>query len=247
MTESQALQIDEKNGSKESLLEAAEALFSERGYEGVSTRELADRAGVNLGAIQYHFGSKGKLFIETVHRMMRRSACACGSALSPTRVTTPEHTADHIGKLIKELMTYLLRPSGPQGCRVMFRETFTRMSNDHDMFQALVSSVVNEFTRPSHQSLVEVLRVLLRDRHAHYNIHASALSIVGQCFFYATHQPFIERLLNHSIVESPQFDSFVDHIVQFSLRALGCNEELVVRGVVAAQNHQLSLKQGMAI
>ena len=247
MTETQPVQLDEKNASKEALLAAAETLFSERGYEGVSTRELADTAGVNLGAIQYHFGSKGKLFIETVHRMMRRSACACGSSLIPAKVTTPENAADHIGKLIKEFMSYLLRPRGPQGCRVMFRETFTRMSNDHEMFQALVSSVVNEFTRPSHQSLVEVLRVLLRGRHIHHNIHASALSIVGQCFFYATHQPFIERLLNHSIVESPQFDTFVDHIVQFSLRALGCEDSLVLRGVTAARNHQLSFEQGIAL
>ena len=50
--------------ARETLLKVATKLFIERGYNGVSTRELAEAADVNLGAIQYHFGSKAKLFVE---------------------------------------------------------------------------------------------------------------------------------------------------------------------------------------
>ena len=40
------------------ILEAALEMFATVGYEGTSTRHLAERAGVNLPAIQYYFGSK---------------------------------------------------------------------------------------------------------------------------------------------------------------------------------------------
>jgi AcrR family transcriptional regulator len=44
------------------ILEAALEMFAVHGYEGASTRLLAERAGVNLPAIQYYFGSKEGLY-----------------------------------------------------------------------------------------------------------------------------------------------------------------------------------------
>ena len=48
--------------TKAKLLKTAARLFASRGTEGVSTRELAGQAGVNLCAISYYFGSKQKLY-----------------------------------------------------------------------------------------------------------------------------------------------------------------------------------------
>ncbi len=53
------------------LLDTAERLFGELGYDGVGMRLLADEAGVNLGAATYHFGSKEKLYIEAFMRRFR--------------------------------------------------------------------------------------------------------------------------------------------------------------------------------
>jgi TetR/AcrR family transcriptional regulator, regulator of cefoperazone and chloramphenicol sensitivity len=47
---------------REKLLVAATALFSEQGPDSVSTRQLAQAAGVNLSAITYHFGGKDALY-----------------------------------------------------------------------------------------------------------------------------------------------------------------------------------------
>lgn len=58
-------------GTTDRLLDAAERLFAEHGYEGVGMRQLADEARVNLGAATYHFGSKAALFIETFMRRVR--------------------------------------------------------------------------------------------------------------------------------------------------------------------------------
>jgi AcrR family transcriptional regulator len=47
--------------TKAALLAAAKQLIGERGYAGVTVRELAATAGANVGAINYHFGSREKL------------------------------------------------------------------------------------------------------------------------------------------------------------------------------------------
>lgn len=43
------------------IIEAAEKLFSEKGFNGTSVRDIAEHAGVNLAMISYYFGSKEKL------------------------------------------------------------------------------------------------------------------------------------------------------------------------------------------
>ena len=53
------------------LLDTAERLFGELGYDGVGMRMLADEAKVNLGAATYHYGSKEALYIETFMRGFR--------------------------------------------------------------------------------------------------------------------------------------------------------------------------------
>jgi AcrR family transcriptional regulator len=49
--------------SREKLLEAAIDLFGQRGFDGVSTREIAARAGVNISGIAYQFGGKEDLYL----------------------------------------------------------------------------------------------------------------------------------------------------------------------------------------
>ena len=53
--------------TKDRILGAAEVLFAQRGFDGASLRQLTAAAGVNLAAVNYHFGSKEKL-VEQVFR-----------------------------------------------------------------------------------------------------------------------------------------------------------------------------------
>ncbi|WP_301922077.1 TetR/AcrR family transcriptional regulator [Ferruginibacter sp.] len=43
------------------IIETAERLFSEKGFDGTSVRDIADEAGINVAMISYYFGSKEKL------------------------------------------------------------------------------------------------------------------------------------------------------------------------------------------
>lgn len=51
----------EFNDKQIQIIETAEQLFSERGFDGTSVRDIADEAGVNVAMISYYFGSKEKL------------------------------------------------------------------------------------------------------------------------------------------------------------------------------------------
>ncbi|HYW43467.1 MAG TPA: TetR/AcrR family transcriptional regulator [Bryobacteraceae bacterium] len=54
--------------TKERLLETAQRLFGQQGYDATSLRHIIAEAGVNLAAIHYHFGSKEELLDEIIQR-----------------------------------------------------------------------------------------------------------------------------------------------------------------------------------
>jgi AcrR family transcriptional regulator len=56
--------------TKDRILDAAEALFMEHGFEATSLRSITAAAGVNLAAVNYHFGSKEELFQAVLTRRL---------------------------------------------------------------------------------------------------------------------------------------------------------------------------------
>ncbi len=60
--------LDSPQDAAESLLDAAEAEFSENGFHGTTTRAIAAGAGVNAALLHYYFGSKEQLFARVVER-----------------------------------------------------------------------------------------------------------------------------------------------------------------------------------
>jgi AcrR family transcriptional regulator len=56
--------------TKTRILDAAELLFTEHGFEATSLRQLTSAASVNLAAVNYHFGSKEELFQAVLTRRL---------------------------------------------------------------------------------------------------------------------------------------------------------------------------------
>jgi AcrR family transcriptional regulator len=56
--------------TKSRIIDAAEQLFMEHGFEATSLRSLTAAAGVNLAAVNYHFGSKEELFQAVLTRRL---------------------------------------------------------------------------------------------------------------------------------------------------------------------------------
>jgi TetR/AcrR family transcriptional regulator len=59
-------------GAEDGLLDAAERLLVEAGYAGVTTRRLAEEAGVNHGLVHYYFGSIEHVLLRTLERFTER-------------------------------------------------------------------------------------------------------------------------------------------------------------------------------
>lgn len=57
--------------TRERILNAAELLFVEQGFEATSLRQITSKAGANLAAVNYHFGSKEALVREVFERRLR--------------------------------------------------------------------------------------------------------------------------------------------------------------------------------
>jgi len=58
----------EKIDKKDHILDVAERIFSEKGFDGASTRLISGEAGVNMAMLNYYFGSKEGLFLAIFER-----------------------------------------------------------------------------------------------------------------------------------------------------------------------------------
>jgi len=67
--------------TKNKILDAAEYLFADKGFNGTSLREITSQAEVNLAAVNYHFGSKKELIKAVMSRYMNELSPRLESSL----------------------------------------------------------------------------------------------------------------------------------------------------------------------
>src|ERR1700710_269119 len=60
----------DKIDKKDHILDVAERVFSELGFDGASTRTISGEAGVNMAMLNYYFGSKEGLFLAVFERKL---------------------------------------------------------------------------------------------------------------------------------------------------------------------------------
>lgn len=63
------LRAQQREDTRNRIVEVAAATFAERGFRAASTRDIADRAGVTQGLVTYHFGSKVALWKAAADRI----------------------------------------------------------------------------------------------------------------------------------------------------------------------------------
>jgi len=61
-----------RSAAESALLDAAERLLVDAGYSGITTRKLAEEAGVNHGLVHYYFGSIETVFVRALERFTER-------------------------------------------------------------------------------------------------------------------------------------------------------------------------------
>ncbi len=93
---------------RESILDAATAVFGERGYFGATTDAVARVAGVSQPYVVRMFGTKEALFLEVLHRALAKLMATFRTALVDT-VRLPDGVVEHprvrIGRAYAELLS----------------------------------------------------------------------------------------------------------------------------------------------
>jgi len=68
------LQARDNQATKERLLQVATALFAQKGFHGVSTREITQQARANLSSLYFHWRSKENLYLAAYRDLFQRLA-----------------------------------------------------------------------------------------------------------------------------------------------------------------------------
>jgi len=100
------------------ILETALDLFAAQGYEGASTRQIAEGAGVNLPAIQYYFGNKEGLYRAIIDDITAETDRQMASVAPCVRAAldAPDASREQLAALLGEILeTFVgLATSGAQ-------------------------------------------------------------------------------------------------------------------------------------
>src|SRR5579875_618397 len=194
---------------RERLLEAAGEIFAEKGFKGATVRDIIDRAGVNIAAVNYYFRDKKSLYIETVKH------AACGESEDAHLAWAPgTPPAEKLRDLIRFQLLKLLDPSRPAWLSRLIMRELTQPS-------AACAELVREYIEPRSKVLLGILRELLPPGTPRRKLYLTAFSIVGQCHFYCSHKPIIRLLLGEDEYQRLDPATLAEHITQFTLRALG--------------------------
>ncbi|GLQ98877.1 TetR/AcrR family transcriptional regulator [Dyella mobilis] len=122
-----ALPVNSSASTKERILTAAEALFAQRGFEAASLRQLTAAAGVNLAAVNYHFGSKDNLVEEVFKRRLDQLNNRRLAALKQVTAQSETTLEDVLGAFIRPALD--LSHDGGGG---LFMRVLARAFAEHD-------------------------------------------------------------------------------------------------------------------
>ncbi|HLY11890.1 MAG TPA: CerR family C-terminal domain-containing protein [Planctomycetota bacterium] len=204
---------DPTSDTRERLLEAGGAVFSESGFRAATVRDIVSRAGANLAAVNYHFGDKEGLYAAVLQHYAKQSL-----AKHPPLGGLPPDAS--LEEQLHAFVRSFLRRVLDQGEQAVHGKMMAR-----EMIEptAALAGIVDQMIRPLYGRLCALVRALAGPEVTGPQVERAAKSIVGQCLFYKHCAPVI-RLLDGRHPELHDIEAITDHIVSFSaagIRGLG--------------------------
>ena len=198
--------------TKARVLRAATELFAERGFHGTKVRDIAARAGANVAAGHYHFGSKRDLYVEVLRACfaeIRGMITRSGLQHTPATLARMSRAAleDLIEKRMALMLTTLLGPPPSAHGTLMLREML-------DPSDAL-PIVVAEFVEPMIAEVGQIVR-RLAPRLDDERLRWCVASIMGQALFYRATLPATLRVFGLTAVSPAYVRRLAAHIGGFS-------------------------------
>ncbi len=198
------------DSTRDRILLTAGPIFASKGYRPTTVREICEQANVNIASINYYFGDKQKLYIETVvmAREMRVQQVPYPNWKEHTSAETKLH--DFVSLLLKRLVAM---KDEPWQVRLLMREILQPTE--------ACRHLVEEYFRPFFETLCSVVDELVGIRLADYQRNQIGFSIIGQCLYYRFSADVTSMMIDEDQF-ADHFDqaSLADHISDFSLGAI---------------------------
>jgi AcrR family transcriptional regulator len=196
-----------KDETRRRILAAAGEVFSERGFDGATIREIVRRAHVNLAAVNYHFSDKEELYVSLFcpgpfAEEMKQKVAEAGK--SPRA---------RLEAFIAAFLFHLLGEGRPNWVgKLMAREMV-------EPTRAL-DKVVEDMIRPIFSALREILSELMDAAEDSRTVRDVGASVVGQCLFYKHSEAVIRRLYPEIQYDERTIAGIAGHVMLFSEKAI---------------------------
>ena len=191
------------------LIDAAGEMFAELGFHHTTVRQICQRAGANIAAVNYHFRDKTGLYTEVVRQSMR--AARLDAVKAAFDQTAPPEVI--LRAVIKARLESLRSLDLSDWHFRIFAHELAKPT-------PAMNVVVNEAIKPLYSRMCNLLGSLLRLSPEHEKTRLCAHSIIGQILFYAFARSVISRLAPEMKMTATQIDLIADHIAEFSLAYL---------------------------
>jgi AcrR family transcriptional regulator len=151
------------------LLAAAGEIFAEKGFRDATIAEICQRAGANIAAVNYHFGSKEVLYSEAWRHAFAQSMQAHPPDGGVAADAPPEE------RLRGQVMALLHRIADENNREFRF------MQREFTNPTGLLEEVIREEIRPLQQRTERMVRELLGPQVAEREVRFCEVGIISQC------------------------------------------------------------------
>ena len=177
------LRARQKAATQASILQAALEIFSEQGFEGASTREIAAKAGVHHALIKYHFDNKDTLWRAAVTFLFQRQA----EELKLPAPDDPTYRSyrDFAKAVIRSVVLYSARH--PEHARLMVQESV----RDSERFRWAAEEFIGEARKAAESFILLCQREGILPK---VSVAASVYIFVGAAQLFYTLAPEVRQV-----------------------------------------------------
>ena len=195
-------------GTRERLLEIACERFAEKGYASTSISEITRLAGANKAAVNYHFGSKEKLYQEAWRHAHERLL----AQVPPDGGVGPDRPAEE--RLRGRIRAGLRRAMA--GDAIEFGIMRHEMANP----TGLLRQVIDDAIRPIRQATQAILRELLGPHATDMDVELCEVCVVAP-WMHVTHHRQAEKHEGLApVFREEMLERMVDHFTAFALAGI---------------------------